>query len=367
MAAVGVSMGTLSGCQSVGSGEDSANTVQLLVGTYNTKGSEGIYGVSYNARANTFSSPELLARADNPSWLTIEGDRVYVANELGDGRLTTYALTDEGDLNPLGTALTNGASPCYVAVSPDQEHVATANYMGGNVSVFSLNDQGVAEGDPQVLQNFGKGPNSSRQEAPHAHWVQWDQEQRFLYSVDLGIDEVKVYPFDKTTGKAGKGKVALKLQPGDGPRHMHFHPQKHMAYILNELSNTVTVAEQNRDGTLTPVQRVATLPGDFSEHSQAAHLYVSSDGNNLYASNRGHDSIAVFAITDNGRLNLLETEPVLGDWPRHFVVLEDRNKLIVANQESHNLVAFDVAANGTLTPAGAQVEVPQATFIGRIK
>lgn len=360
-------MGALSGCQSFGSSKDAASNVQLVVGTYNTKGSEGIYGVSYNARANTFGAPELLARADNPSWLKVHENRVYAANELGDGRLTTYALTEDGELNPLGTALTNGASPCYIALSPDEQYIATANYMGGNVSVFSMDEQGVAQSNPQILQNFGKGPNSSRQEAPHAHWVQWDQEQKFLYSVDLGIDEVKVYPFDKATGKAGNGKVALKLEPGDGPRHMYFHPQKHMAYILNELSNTVTVVEQHRDGTLKAVQRIATLPGDFSEHSQAAHLYVSTDGKNLYASNRGHDSIAVFAITETGRLNLLETEPVLGDWPRHFVVLEDVQKLIVANQESHNLVAFNVAENGTLSPAGAQVDVPQATFVGRIK
>lgn len=368
MAALGVSMSSMIGCQTTGA-QDGAETVQLVAGTYNTKGSEGIYGLTFNTRKGTFSKPELLSKADNPSWITIADKRLYVANEIGDGRLTTYAVNDDDSLKleALGSVLTHGASPCYVALSPDQQYLATANYMGGNVSLFTLDERGVATGDPQILQNYGKGPNTARQEAPHAHWVQWDQEQTFLYSVDLGIDEVKVYPFDEAAGKAGKGLTALKLQPGDGPRHMFFHPQKHMAYILNELSNTITVVEQNRDGTLTPVQRVPTLPSDFHEHSQAAHLYVTADGKHLYASNRGHDSIAVYAIADSGHLTLLETEAVQGDWPRHFLVLEDADTLLVANQESHNVVAFKIAQDGTLNPTGEQVAVPQVTFLGRLK
>lgn len=366
MAALGVSIGSLVGCQSTGS-QQRDDTVQLVAGTYNTKGSEGIYGLTYNTKTGAFSNPELLAKADNPSWIATAGERLYAANEIGDGRLTTYAITDNHNLNQLGTAPTKGASPCYIAVSPSQQYVATANYMGGNVSIFELNEQGVATGEPQVLQHFGKGPNASRQEAPHAHWVQWDHEQNFLYTVDLGIDEVKVYPFDDATGKAGKGRTAIKLQPGDGPRHMFFHPQKHMAYILNELSNTITVVEQNRDGTLTAVQRLPTLPSNFNEHSQAAHIYVTADGKNLYASNRGHDSIAVYAIADNGLLTLLETESVQGDWPRHFLVLEDAGTVLVANQESHNIVAFKIAQDGTLTPTGTQAALPQVTYLGRLK
>lgn len=366
MAALGVSMSAMVGCQTTGSRPD-GDAVQLIAGTYNTKGSEGIYGLTYNTRTGAFGSPELLAKADNPSWITIADDRLYVANELGDGRLTTYAVSEGNQLDVLGTALTDGASPCYVTVSPDQRYVATANYMGGNVSILGVDSEGVATGSPQVLQNYGKGPNTSRQEAPHAHWVQWDRDQEFLYSVDLGIDEVKVYPFDKASGKAGKGVSAIKLQPGDGPRHMFFHPQKHMAYVLNELSNTIVVAEQNRDGTMTAVQRVPTLPGDFSEHSQAGHIHVTSDGKMLYASNRGHDSIAVYAIADSGHLTLLEIESAKGNWPRHFLVLEDAGALLVANQESDNVVAFKIAQDGTLTPTGEQVELPQATFLGRLK
>lgn len=367
VAALGVSMSSLVGCQSLESQEQRLGTVPLIAGTYNTKGSEGIYGLSYDTDTGKFAQPELLAKADNPSWITVSGERVYVANELGNGRLTTYALAADGSIKPLGSAETEGASPCYVAVSPDERFVASANYMGGNVSIFSVDEQGVARKGPQILQNVGSGPNTSRQEAPHAHWVQWDKQQKFVYSVDLGTDEIKVYPFDAASGKAGEATVALKLKPGDGPRHMFFHPSKPMAYILNELSNTVTVVKQNRDGSLSPVQRTTTLPSDFTEYNLAAHLYITDDAKNLYVSNRGHDSIAVYAIGGNGELTMLETELVQGDWPRHFLVLEAADTMLVANQESHNIVAFTIAGDGTLTPTGEEVELPQVTFLGRLK
>jgi 6-phosphogluconolactonase len=341
-------------------------TVQLVAGTYNTSGSEGIYGIAYDLNSGQFGEPKLLAKADNPSWITVAGKRVYVANELDKGALTTYALGGDGSLTPLGSTPTNGAAPCYVAVSPDQKFVATANYMGGNVSIFALDDKGVAQKGPQILQNEGKGPNIKRQEAPHAHWVQWDKQQKFIYNVDLGIDEVRVSPFDSKTGKAGAGKTAFKLQPGDGPRHMHFHPTKPLAYIVNELSNTLVVVEQASDGTLKQIQRTSTLPTDFKEHNQVAHLYVTRDGKNLYVSNRGHQSIAVFAIAETGLVTLLETEPVQGDWPRHFMVLEEEKTLIVANQKSFNLIGFKIAADGTLAPTGERLALPQTTFLGQL-
>ena len=368
LAALGVSMSAMVGCESTATQMDSQNNVQLIAGTYNTKGSEGLYGLSYNTRTQRFTEPHLLAKAGNPSWVQVNGNRVYVTNELGDGRLTTYSLSDEGTIQELGSVLTNGASPCYISLSPDQKYLATANYMGGNVSIFTLDGNQVPLAEPQVLQNFGKGPNTSRQEAAHVHWVQWSNDQKHLYSVDLGTDEIKIYPFDPVSGKAGKGDVAFKLQPGDGPRHLYFHPQhNNIAYILNELSNTLVVVRVNNEGYFSELQRVYTLPSDFTEHSQAAHLYITGDGKHLYASNRGHDSIAVFAVGADGKLSLQELEPVLGDWPRHFTVLESQQTLLVANQESNNIVAFKIEDDGNLSPLGEQVAVPQSTFLGTLK
>lgn len=358
---------SLSHASTVNISPQGSGVVQLIAGTYSEKGSQGIYGFSYNVEAAAFSEAKLMAKAENPSYIHIESDTLYVANELGQGRLTTYKLQSDGSLSESITVPTNGASPCYVTTSPDKQFVATANYMGGNVSIFNVDDDGVVKAGPQLLQHSGKGPNKSRQEAPHAHWVQWGLDQSSLYAVDLGIDEIKVYPFDNMSGRAGNGRTALKLSPGDGPRHMYFHPSKPLAYILNELSNTIVVAFKSASGELTPIQRIDTLPEDFIEHSQAGHIYITQDGKTLYTSNRGHDSIAVFSIASNGLLTLLETTSTEGDWPRHFLVLEDAGVMIVANQESQNIVALTINIDGTLSSLGIQMELPQSTYLGRLK
>lgn len=139
-----------------------------------------------------------------------------------------------------------------------------------------------------------------------------------------------------------------------------------MAYLLNELSNTILLLEINSDGTLKESQRLSTLPKDFTAHSQAAHLYVSRSGKNIYVSNRGHQSIAVYGLANDGKLTLLQIEPTQGNWPRNFMVLEDTSTLLVANQLSHNIVAFKIAADGTLAATGEQIKLPQTTFLGEL-
>jgi 6-phosphogluconolactonase len=156
------------------------------------------------------------------------------------------------------------------------------------------------------------------------------------------------------------------LRPGDGPRHLFFHPTLAVAYVLNELSNTLVVADLRADGSLVERRRVSTLPADFIGHSQAGHLQLSDDGKTLYVSNRGHDSMAVFAVADSGTVNLLQIEPTLGRWPRHFVVLDASRMLLVANQESRNIVAFKIGADGTLKATGNQATLDQITFLGTL-
>lgn len=363
-AAIG-SLALLIGCQPMSSNQGSNANIDLVIGTYSQQGSEGVYGLTYHSDHGTFSEPHLMARADNPSFIAVgSGGHLYVVNELGNGQLTTYRR-DNGALEALGVVPTEGASPCYVALSPDEQFIATANYMGGNVSIFALDENKVPVGPAQVVQHRGSGPHE-RQEAPHAHWVQWHRALPFIYAVDLGIDEVKVYGFDDS-GRAQAERTALQLQPGDGPRHLSFHPQQSRAYILNELSNTVTVAQVLDDGTLQEQQRISTLPDDFDEHSQAGHIYISEGGQNLYVSNRGHDSIVVFDISDEGALTWSQTVSTNGAWPRHFAILPGVDTLLVANQESRNIVAFTINGDGTLTATGEVVEVPQATFVGQLR
>jgi 6-phosphogluconolactonase len=364
LAGLGLAMSAQAISQSAGPEAAAKEPIELLASGYSTQGNEGIYRLRFDPVSGTLGPPELLVRADNPSWLLVAGQRVHAANELAEGRLSTYALAADGSLSLLGSTLTLGGSPCFVALSPDRRFVATANYSGGNFSVFALDRQGVAKAGPQVLRH----PSASGAKSSHAHWLQWSAEQDFIYTVDLGLNEVNVFPFDSQTGRAGAGRLALQLQAGDGPRHLFFHPKLAVAYVLNELSNTITVAERQAGGGLVERQRIATLPPDFKSRSQAAHIHVSADGKHLYASNRGHNSIAVFSINaTDGRLSLLQIEPVQGHWPRIFLLLEAQQVLMVANQESKNIVLFKLAADGTLKPTGQQVNLPQVSFLGQVR
>lgn len=346
----------LLGCGSILSSTDAA-PIDLVVGTYNKKGSEGVYTVQYHRLNHRFSEPKLVARADNPSFVATTERYWYVVNEIEPGQLSMYRR--QGDsVNLEKTVNTGGASPCYLSLNPAGDQLATANYMGGNVSIFSLVD-GVLEGPPRVLNHEGSGPDVDRQEAPHAHWVQWHPSNQWIYTVDLGADTINLY-----SAKTLQGRSAITMLPGDGPRHMVWHPQKPLAYVLNELSNSLAILSVNPDGTLTELSRVDTLPTNYDGHSQAAHIAINRDGTRVYVSNRGHNSIAVFDTANAEIAQLLQHQATGGNWPRHFSLVADESLLMVANQESNNLTVLSVKADGRLASVGATAKVIQPTFVG---
>ena len=336
--------------------------ISIIAGTYNQKGSEGIYTFAFDQSTQSFTAPKLIAKADNPSYLHINKGSLFTVKEVGNGALDLYQPSPSG-LEMVSSQRTLGASPCYISQSPSGEYIATANYMGGSISIFGVNDDGLTT-EPQLLQHSGRGPNKSRQEAAHAHWVQWSEDESQIYAVDLGIDKIIVYPFDSEAGVAGQGRDALTLSPGDGPRHMYFHPFKDFAYVLNELSNTISVANVLADGSMSVAQTVDMLPKEFNGHSQGGHLYVNTEGTRLYASNRGHDSIVVYAIDQTGLLSQIDIHSSGGKWPRHFLVLEDQGLILVGNQESDQVVALKLDEDGKITGSLAELSLPQVTFLG---
>lgn len=355
------------GCQSMSNTVDKpSNHVQIIAGTYSQQGSEGIYRFAFDPVGGSMNEPALLMAAENPSYLAMSGNRVYVANELDEGQMSTLALNKAtGGAREVNRVFTGGAAPCYVSIDPTGQYVATANYNGGSVSVFPLDESGVPAAAAVVRKHTGvPGPNPERQDAPHAHWVQWDATGRQLYSVDLGLDEIKRFDFNGESGQLTEARTALRLQPGDGPRHMFFHPELPITYILNELSNTVVVASRSDSGELDELQRLSTLPPGFNAHSQAAHLHVTGDGRHLYVSNRGHNSITAFTIAENGQLRWLDNTDTGGDWPRHFLVMEEARMLLVANQESNNIVQMHIQADGSLVRGSHTLSLPQVTFLG---
>jgi 6-phosphogluconolactonase len=254
----------------------------------------------------------------------------------------------------------------YLSLSPNEQHLAVANYSSGNLAVFKLNATGALVEQPTVLQHQGRGPNVKRQEGPHAHWAQWDPQARFLYAVDLGTDQVMAYPFNPSSGHIGTGFTALKTEPGAGPRHMVFHPTHDWVYLINELTNKIVFAKRKIDGQLQAMQRVSTLPDDFTGPSQGAHIAINNDGTRLYSSNRGHDSIAVFEIAKNGELSIVQHIGTQGHWPRFFLLLDNEMLLLVANERSNSVVALQVDAQGMLSETGQSVEIAEPTYLGEI-
>ena len=340
--------------------------LQLLVGTYTGGDSEGLYLADFNPDTRQFSPPRLLAAEDSPSFLALDRAalRLYTVSETEQGQVSAYQWQPGSrQLTLLNRVSSRGSYPCYIALSPDRNHLAVANYGSGNLAVYPLDAAGAIGTTPRVFQHRGRGADPQRQTGPHAHWVQWDAGGRLIYAVDLGIDQVRAYEANPHNGALERGSTAIRLAPGSGPRHMVLHPGGKLAYILNELANTVVVAGVDAGGGLVPLQTVSTLPDGYHGPSQAAHIYLTDDGKYLYTSNRGHNSIAVFAVADNGRLQLQQTFSSQGDWPRHFAVLERRKLLLVANQRSNRIAVLQIGAEGTLSFDGTAMDIETPVFL----
>ncbi|MEQ8583348.1 MAG: lactonase family protein [Marinoscillum sp.] len=315
--------------------------MDLLIGTYTDQTSEGIYRVSFDTQTGELTDLRLAVKAASPSYLSISPDRkyVYAVGERGDGAVVAYEW-EQDSLKRINQVSSMGINPCYVDFSANKKLVAVANYSSGNGAVYAVAADGSIVGEPSTYQHEGVGLDSAnRQEAAHAHCSMFSKDSRFVYVVDLGIDQVVGYPV--IDGGIGDGFTALSLVPGDGPRHMVFHPTKDMAFLINELSNSViSIKVDVETGMLTEIDRANTVPEDFTEHSQCADIHLSSDGKFLYGSNRGHDSIAIFAVGESGELERIGVESVQGKWPRNFTLSPDERFLLVANKDTDNITVF---------------------------
>jgi len=343
----------------------------LYVGTY-TSGpsakSEGIYGYHMDATGALTRFTSIMSV--NPSFLTVDRSKrfLYAVNEVSDylgkpsGAASAYKIDPvTHNLRLLNEQATQGADPCYLSVDSRKRTLLVANYTGGSVSVFPVRSDGTLGMVAQVQQDEGSGPKE-QQKGPHAHCVIFDAFERHALVADLGIDKVMIYRFDRTTGRLSPAKQPFaELKPGAGPRHLSFHPSGKFLYVINELDSTMTAFGYNeREGTLTMIETVSTLPSDFSGISYCADVHVSSSGKFLYGSNRGHNSIVVFAIDQlTGKLTLVEHVSTEGNWPRNFTIDPSGGFLLVANQRSDNVVVFSLNANtGRLKPTGVNEQIP---------
>jgi 6-phosphogluconolactonase len=347
------------------------------IGTYTSKTtSKGIYAYRFNAANGQLSPIGVAAESVDPSFLAVHpnGKYLYAVNEIGNfnggtgGAVSAFAIDAKtGALKFLNQVPTRGAGPCHLSLDKTGNYLLVANYDGGSIASFPVHDDGTLGTAAGFVQHLGSGRDKERQEGPHAHWIGTSPDNRFALAVDLGLDQVLVYGFDSSKGLFTPLLSGFaKVKPGAGPRHLAFNPNGKFAYVLTEMDSSVTVfSYQAKSGAFTSLQTISTLPKDFSGPKQAAEIAVHPSGKFLYASSRGHDSIAIFAIDGRkGTLTSLGQVLTGGKTPRHFAIDPTGAYLLAENQDSNNIVVFHIdPATGNLTPTGQTVEVPSPVCI----
>ncbi|UZK70279.1 lactonase family protein [Sphingomonas sp. S1-29] len=337
-------------------------SVDLLVGTDASIGGTGLHRLRLS-NDGSLRRDEVLAVARNASFATYSPrhDLYYLVDEQADGALGAYRAGADG-WQQVAQVATYGADPCYVALNGAEDRLAVANYGSGSIALFRLDSSsGRPLAPPQIRHHAGSGPVADRQEGPHAHCVCFAPDQRWLYHVDLGADAIMAYRADRRDGPLGTGQRAYDAPPGSGPRHLVFHPSHPLALLVSELANTLTVLAVG-DGVLTPLRTRSTLPEDFTGESIAGHLSLDRHGERAYVTNRGHDSIAVFAWKSGTDLDMLQAIPSGGASPRAFALLEAERLLVLANEDGGNLTLFDLRPDGTLAARPAAIPLPGAVF-----
>lgn len=347
----------------------------VYVGTYTKGESRGIYVLRLDLQTGRLSEPELAVEVGNPSFLAVHPSKrvLYAVSETSESRgrpsgsVSAFVIRDDGSLRPLSEQSSGGAGPCYVALDGTGSHVLVANYGGGSVTVLPIEEDGRLKPASAVVQHEGSSVDPKRQQEPHAHSINPDPSDRFALAADLGIDRVLVYRFNAQTGTIVPHEPAgARVAPGAGPRHLAFHPNGRIAYVINELRSTVTaftwVAAR---GTLEELQTISTLPADFTGSSYTADVQVHPSGRFVYGSNRGHDSMTIFAVDEaSSRLSLVGHQSTGGKTPRHFGIDPTGSYLLAANQDSHSIVVFRIdQSSGQLTPTGARIEVPSPVCV----
>lgn len=350
--------------------------MRLYVGTYATADARGIFQCSFDPATGDIAILGATDGIANPSFLAVDpaGRYLFAVSETSEfegkpgGSVHAFAVDrDTGVLRRLNTQSSHGADPAHLSIDNRGRFVLVANYTGGNVCAFPVQEDGRLGPVVANVQHVGKGPNPERQEKPHAHSVMLDPANRRAFSADLGIDRVMVYTFDRASGALAPAEhPEIAMKPGAGPRHLDFAPDGKTLFVVNELNSTVTALSYDLEtGLLSERQTIPTLPSSFKGENTCADIHVHPSGRFVYASNRGHDSIAVFAIQNSGgKLKLVQHQPAMGRSPRNFAVDPAGRFLLVANQRSDSVVVMKINQDdGTLSPSGRTIAIPAPVCI----
>ena len=350
----------------------------VYLGTYTGGESKGIYRSALDEGSGELSDPVLAAELENPSFLVVSPDQKYLfavsENEKfkGDegGGVSSFAISEDGGLTLINQVNSGGGAPCHISIDPEGKCLLVANYMGGSTSSYQITIDGkiVSSAAEGFIQHEGQGAQLPRQASPHAHSVNVDPSSKRAYVADLGLDKVLIYKLDAAAGTiVPNDPPFLKLPDATGPRHFSFHPSGKWAYTNLEMSLQVAALGHDPEtGALNVLEIESTVPdGTGRKGNSTAECLVHPTGKWVYVSNRGHNSIAAFAIDQKtGKLDFIERESTQGKTPRNFGIDPSGKFLIAGNQGSGNVVVLKINQDtGSLNPTGHEIELPAAVCI----
>jgi 6-phosphogluconolactonase len=352
----------------------------VYFGTYTGAKSQGIYASRFDSATGKLTTPELSAEIKNPTFLAVAsgGNFLYAVSEVDQiggkptGAVDAFAVDAKtGKLTPLNQQLSGGSGPCHVSVDATGKCLFVANYGGGSIAAFPIHADGSLGEATMNIQHTGSSVNADRQAGPHAHFILPSPDNRFTLDCDLGLDKISINHLDASAAKLTPNDPPFAtVVPGSGPRHLVFSADGKFVYVINEMAGTVTAFSYAApDAAMTEVQTISTLPKDFSGNSTCAEIALHPNGKFLYASNRGHDSIAVFAVDQKtGNLKFVEHQSTKGHTPRHFAIDPTGHWLLAENQASDSVIVFAIDADtGKLKPTGQTLSIDApvcAVFVG---
>ncbi|WP_157486643.1 lactonase family protein [Dyadobacter alkalitolerans] len=337
----------------------------LYIGTYTQKG-EGIYVYEFDRSNLSFKEIQVMVNKNSPSFLEFHPNKkfLYTANE-GNSTVSSYAIDAAGKLTTMNSKPSLGKGPCHVSVDPKGRFLYVSNYGSGQLGVYLINSDGTIGAVADSIQD--KGAASQK---PHMHSVIPSADGKYIYASDLGIDKIMVYSVDPKTGKLTPGAVPYaEVKAGDGPRHFAIHPNGNFGYSACELGSAVNSFKiVKNSGALVPMERVTMLPADFTGKSFAADIHFSPDGKFLYASNRGHESLAIYAVdAKTGKLTISGHAETHGKHPRNFLVDAKGELVLVTNRDNDNVVFFKRnTETGQLTYTSKEISIPTPVCVKQL-
>ncbi len=347
------------------------DTVRAYIGTYTSKGSEGVYVLELDRETGTVTEARVAAQQKDPSFLAISPNRrfLYAVSEVNSvdgkkgGGASAYQIDPaSGNLELINGEITGGSGPCHLVVDPTGKNLLIANYGGGSVACLPINADGSLKPTSSFVQHVGTSVDKGRQEAPHAHSINVDPTGDYAVVADLGLDKVLVYKFDSDHGQLVPNEPpSTSVKAGGGPRHFAFHPSGKYAYTNLEMTSEVTAFQVQTGCVLAGIQTLSTLPdGKPVPGNSTAETQVHPSGKFVYVSNRGHNSLAIYTVDQKtGLLTYVGNQSTEGGVPRNFCIDPSGKYILAANQETDTVVVLKIdQETGNLTPTGSQAKVP---------